>query len=51
MGQWVFWLVLNIVWDFSNPGIGIWDHLGGLIAGLILGFILMPHLRPRRRVS
>lgn len=51
IGQWVFWLALNIVWGFSSPGIGIWDHLGGLVAGIILGFILMPHLRPRRRVS
>ncbi len=50
IGQWVFWLAINIVWDFSDPSIGIWDHLGGIVAGIILGFILMPRVRPRRRI-
>ncbi|HLI05453.1 MAG TPA: rhomboid family intramembrane serine protease [Ktedonobacteraceae bacterium] len=50
IGQWVFWLAINIFWDFSQTGIGIQDHIGGLIAGIILGLILMPRLRPRRRI-
>jgi membrane associated rhomboid family serine protease len=50
IGQWVFWLAINIFWDFSQPNIGIQDHIGGLIAGIILGVILMPRLRPRHRI-
>ena len=46
--NWLFWLGLNLVWGFSTPGIGIWDHIGGLIAGMIIGAILMPGLRRRR---
>lgn len=45
IGQWVFWLVLNFAFGFSVPGIGIQDHIGGLIAGMILGIVLLP---PRR---
>jgi membrane associated rhomboid family serine protease len=46
--NWLFWLGLNLVWGFSTPGIGIWDHIGGLAAGMIVGAILMPGLRRRR---
>ncbi|MBA2286020.1 MAG: rhomboid family intramembrane serine protease [Ktedonobacteraceae bacterium] len=46
--NWLFWLMLNIVWSFSIPGIAIYDHLGGLAAGLILGIVLVRRLRPRR---
>lgn len=45
--NWLFWLVLNFAFDFSIPGIGIQDHIGGLVAGLILGFILLPRRRQR----
>ena len=41
IGQWLFWLVLNLVFGFAVPGIGIADHIGGLIAGFILGAILI----------
>ncbi len=46
--NWVFWLGLNLVFGFSVAGIGIWDHIGGLIAGMILAFLLMPRNRRRR---
>jgi membrane associated rhomboid family serine protease len=46
--QWLFWLGLNLVFGFSQPGIGIWDHIGGLVAGMIIAALLMP--RTRRRV-
>ncbi len=46
--NWLFWLGLNLVFGFSQPGIGIWDHIGGLIAGMLLGVVLMP--RSRRRM-
>ncbi|MGZ3608748.1 MAG: rhomboid family intramembrane serine protease [Ktedonobacteraceae bacterium] len=47
--NWLFWLGLNLVFGFSQPGIGIWDHIGGLVAGMIIAALLMP--RTRRRVS
>jgi membrane associated rhomboid family serine protease len=46
--NWLFWLGLNLVFGFSQPGIGIWDHIGGLVAGMIIAALLMP--RTRRRV-
>jgi membrane associated rhomboid family serine protease len=46
--NWIFWLGLNLVFGFSSPGIGIWDHIGGLVAGMVIGAILMPRLRRRR---
>jgi len=48
IGNWLFWIGLNLVFGFSVPGIGIWDHIGGLIAGMLLGFLLMPRLGRRR---
>src|SRR5712692_10967310 len=46
--NWVFWLGLNLVFGFSNPNIGIVDHLGGLAAGMVLAALLIPKLRGRR---
>jgi rhomboid protease GluP len=53
IGQWLFWLALNLVFSFA-PGFSIggatiagFDHLGGLAAGLILGALLVPPLRRR----
>ena len=48
IGQWLFWLGLNLVWGFSTPGIGIADHIGGLVAGMLLSFLLIPKLGQRR---
>lgn len=48
LGQWAFWLLINVVYGFSG-GIAWQDHLGGLIAGLILGVVLLPPLRRRTR--
>ncbi len=45
--NWLFWLGLNLVFGFSQPGIGIWDHIGGLVAGMIISALLMPRLRRR----
>jgi membrane associated rhomboid family serine protease len=49
IANWLFWLGLNIVWDFSTPGIGLLDHIGGLVAGIILGVIFLPRVRTRRQ--
>jgi membrane associated rhomboid family serine protease len=49
ISNWVFWLVLNLVYGFSIAGIGWQDHLGGLFAGLVLGMLMLPRLRRRTR--
>jgi membrane associated rhomboid family serine protease len=33
----LFLIVINLVFSFTVPGIGYWDHLGGLAAGAIVG--------------
>lgn len=48
MFQWLFWLGLNLVWGFSTPGIGILDHLGGLVAGILISFLLIPRMKRRQ---
>jgi rhomboid protease GluP len=35
--------IINIVYGLSNPGIDNFGHLGGLIGGLILGWLLCPY--------
>ncbi len=44
IGQLVFWIVVNIAIGYSLPFIDNVAHVGGLISGLILGFI--PHRIP-----
>ncbi|MEO7000813.1 MAG: rhomboid family intramembrane serine protease [Ktedonobacterales bacterium] len=46
IAQWFFWLAINLVFSFNAPNIGLYDHLGGLAAGLILAILLST---PRRR--
>jgi membrane associated rhomboid family serine protease len=48
IGNWVFWLALNIVFDVSSPNIGLADHIGGLIAGIVIAALLMPRWGRRR---
>jgi membrane associated rhomboid family serine protease len=47
LANWLFWLALNLVWGFSTPGIGVLDHIGGLVAGIIIGYLLVPRLGRR----
>ncbi len=49
IGQWLFWLAINAFISISNPGIAGWAHLGGLVAGFIIGAI-MTTMDGRRRV-
>jgi membrane associated rhomboid family serine protease len=49
IGQWLFWLAINAFISISNPGIAGWAHLGGLVAGFIIGAI-MTTIDGRRRV-
>lgn len=48
ISNWLFWVGLNLIWGFSVAGISIADHIGGLISGMILGWLLMPRLGGRR---
>jgi membrane associated rhomboid family serine protease len=47
--QWAFWLVLNVIINVQSAvsgGILGWQaHLGGLLAGMALGFLLVPARR------
>lgn len=45
VNQLLFWIVANIIIGFQIPQIDMSAHLGGLIAGAILGAIL-PHRAP-----
>jgi membrane associated rhomboid family serine protease len=45
LGQWLFWLLINVAFGFSVANIGWQAHLGGLVCGLILGVLLLPPLR------
>ena len=48
IANWTFWLLLNLVFGFTVAGIGIADHIGGLLAGVVLSLVLMPRMRRRR---
>jgi membrane associated rhomboid family serine protease len=41
IGQWIFFLLINLVFSFT-PGIALYDHVGGLVSGFILGALLIP---------
>lgn len=48
--QWGFILVLNLVLGITpGSGIAIWGHIGGLVMGMILAYLLMPRTRRSRR--
>lgn len=49
IGQWVGLIVLNLVLDILVPGIAIWDHIGGLAVGFILGAIFVSRGLQQRR--
>jgi len=52
IGQWVFWLGINLFISFSLPGIALFAHLGGLAAGFIIGAIMTSMAgRQRTRVG
>jgi membrane associated rhomboid family serine protease len=43
IAQWLFFLFINVAYGFTpGSGIGVADHLGGLISGFILGALLIP---------
>jgi membrane associated rhomboid family serine protease len=46
--NWLFWLGLNLFFGFSVANIGIWDHIAGLVAGMLLAILLIPRTRRRQ---
>ena len=48
-GQFGQWVLYNVLFTFLVPGISIAAHLGGLVAGFGLGWVLVP--RPRRSAA
>jgi membrane associated rhomboid family serine protease len=46
--NWLFWLGLNLFFGFSVANIGIWDHIAGLIAGMLIALLLIPRSRRRQ---
>jgi membrane associated rhomboid family serine protease len=48
IANWLFWMALNFIWNFSAVGISITDHIGGLLSGMLLAYILLPRLGRRR---
>ena len=49
MGQVVGLVILNLIIGFVLPGVDYWAHIGGLITGLWLGFLLAPRNVPTMR--
>lgn len=49
IGNWLFWLLLNVAFNVYNTGLAWQAHIGGLVAGLFLGVLLLPPLRRRTR--
>jgi membrane associated rhomboid family serine protease len=45
--QWLFWLTLNIIFNVSDSQLAWQAHLGGLVAGIVLGLLLAPQGRQR----
>ena len=50
IGNWLFWIGLNLVFGLTNPDIALTAHIGGLAAGMLLAFVLVPRLGTSRRI-
>ncbi len=44
IGNWLFWIGLNLVFGLTNSGIALTAHIGGLIAGMLIAFLLVPRM-------
>ncbi len=42
IGNWLFWLALNLYFSFAVANIAVSAHIGGLSMGLLLGLLLAP---------
>lgn len=44
--NWIFWLVLNLAFGIApGSGIAVWAHVGGLLGGMIIAYLLIPRGR------
>ena len=50
IGNWLFWIGLNLVFGLTNSDIALTAHIGGLVAGMLLAFLLVPRLGTGRRI-
>jgi len=51
ISNWVLWLSLNLVLGFvPGSNIDIWGHIGGLVSGMIIAFLLIPRQRRGRSI-
>ncbi len=50
ISQWIFFLAINLWFTFSNADIAQADHVGGLVAGLVLGAIFVSAAGKRRQL-
>lgn len=49
IGNWLFWIGLNLLFGLSNTNVALFAHVGGLIAGMLLSFALVPRLNRSRK--
>jgi len=51
IGNWFFWLILNLGYGFlvPNANVAVWAHVGGLVGGAIIAVLLLPRNRRGRR--
>jgi membrane associated rhomboid family serine protease len=40
------WMVIALVWTFVAPGVSIGGHVGGIVAGGVTGYLMVPRGRP-----
>ncbi len=50
IGNWLFWIGLNLVFGLTNTDIALTAHIGGLVAGMLIAFALVPRLGTSRRI-
>ena len=44
--NWIFWLVLNLAFGIApGSGIAVWAHVGGLLGGMIISYLLIPRTK------
>ncbi|GAC1448459.1 MAG: hypothetical protein PVSMB4_05630 [Ktedonobacterales bacterium] len=47
--EWIFWVGINFLYAHYNPDVAVYDHLGGLVSGFVLGALLLPRITARRK--
>ncbi|GAC1398927.1 MAG: hypothetical protein NVSMB49_07940 [Ktedonobacteraceae bacterium] len=50
ISNWLFWIGLNLVFGLTNTDIALFAHIGGLVAGMLIAFALVPRLSGGKRI-